>query len=202
MTVTPTFRILVVDESPAVRQFVDLAVASDVVSVAGVADGLEALDFVERTPPDLVLAATGVTGMGGHNLAARLSRRHLPVVLMTGSLDRTGADPGAAVRVLAKPLRVQQLRDLVSRMVTTRPDVPSSPEAGEEPAAQAPAEIDVIDAWLGGADSTFGLAPRRWQSLADEPGELHSFARDVAALRTGRVVAQPLRISSRSYASA
>jgi CheY-like chemotaxis protein len=191
MTVTPTFRILVVDENPAVRQFVDLAVGSDVVSVVGVADGLAALDSVERTPPDLVLAAMGMTGMGGHDLAARLSRRRLPVVLVTGSLDRAEADAGAAVRVLAKPLRVQQLRDLVSRMVTARPGDAASPERREESAVEASAETDVIDAWLGGADVTLGLAPARWLSLAAEPGELHSFAQDVAVFRARYVDQEP-----------
>ncbi|MCR4374776.1 MAG: response regulator, partial [Acidobacteria bacterium] len=174
MTVTSTFTVLVVDENQAVRQFVDLAVGSDVVRVVGVADGHAALDSVERMPPDLVLAATGLTGLGGHDLAARLSSRNLPVVLVTGSLDRTGADAGAAVGVLAKPLGVQQLRDLVSRMVTDRPDVHASSERQEEPAVEVPAEIDAIDAWLSDADSTLGLAPER--SLATEPGVLSAFA--------------------------
>lgn len=196
-----TFTVLVVDESPAVRQFVDLAVGSDVVRVVGAADGHAALDSVERMPPDLVLAATGMTGLGGHELAARLSNRNLPVVLVTGSLDRPGADAGAAVGVLAKPLRVQQLRDLVSRMVTDRPDGQASPERHEDSVVQVPAEIDTIDAWLSGADSTLGLAPERWRSLAAEPGVLSAFARDVAASRAGRVSFKRLQFSTRAHAA-
>lgn len=189
MTATLPFRILVVDESPAVRLFVDLAVGSENVEVVGAADGHAALDCVERARPDLVLAATGMTGMGGHDLAARLSSWNLPVVLVTGSLDRFAAEAlTAAAGVLAKPLQVQQLRDLVSRMVSDRMEVPTSPELVEdEPAVLDPTEADVIDAWMDGADSAFGVAPRRWLSLAAETGELHPFARDVAAYRTARV---------------
>lgn len=195
-----TFTVLVVDECPAVRQFVDLAVGSDVVRVVGVADGHAALDAVERMPPDLVLAATGMTGFGGHDLAAKLSSRKLPVVLVTGSLDRTRAEAGSAVGVLAKPLRVQQLRDLVSRMVADRPDGQVAQD-DEDPAVEAPAEIDAIDAWLSDADSTLGLAPEQWRRLTAEPGALSAFARDVAASRAGHVVFKKLQFSTRAHAA-
>lgn len=190
MTITPTFTILVVDENPAVRQFVDLVVGSDDVCVVGAADGHAALDCVDHTRPDLVLAATGMTGMGGHDLAARLSGRNVPVVLVAGSLDRIGVESGAAAGgILRKPLQVQQLRELVSRMMTDRPDSETSEEA------------DPIDAWLRDADSTLGMVPRQWRILAAETDELHSFAHDVAALRTGRVIFKKLQFSSRAYAA-
>ena len=121
------------------------------------------------------------------------------MVLVTGSLDRPGADAGAAVGVLAKPLQVQQLRDLVSRMVTDRPDGQVAQD-DEDPAVEAPAEIDAIDAWLSDADSTLGLAPEQWRRLAGEPGALSAFARDVAATRAGRVIFKKLQFSSRAYA--
>lgn len=183
------FRILVVDESPAVRLFVDLAVGSDEVSVLGATDGHAALDGLERMHPDLVLAATGMSGMAGQDFAARLSNRNVPVVLVAGSLDRIGEAPvDAAPSTLSKPIQVEQLRDLVSRMVAGRTAGPVSLELRAEPDCEDPIDVDPIEEWLGDADSSLGMVPRRWHSLAAETGELYSFARDVAALRTGCVM--------------
>lgn len=185
MAPTP-FTILVVDECPAVRLFVDLAVGSDAVSVVGAADGHAALACVERTRPDLVLAATGLTGLSGHDLAVRLSGRGVPVVLVTGSLNHLAAEEGtAATGMIKKPLQVDQLRALVSDMVTARLDV---------------AEPDVIDAWLSDADSSLGMVPRQW-GLAIEAGDLHRFNHDVAALRGGRATVHPLQFTNRGYAA-
>lgn len=184
------FTILVVDENPAVRLFVDLAVGSDDVCVVSAADGHAAIDCVEHTRLDLVLAATGMTTMGGHDLAARLSGRNVPVVLVAGSLDRIGVESGAAAAgILTKPLHVEQLRELVSRMMTGRPDIESSEEA------------DPIDAWLRDADSTLGMVPRQWRILAAETGDLHPFAHDVAAFRTGGIAFQKLQFTNGTHAA-
>lgn len=199
MAVTPTFTILVVDENPAVRLFVDLAVGADDVRVVSAADGHAAIDCVDQTRPDLVLAATGMATMGGHDLAARLSGRNVPVVLVAGSLDRIGVESGAAAAgILTKPLQVEQLRELVSRMLTDRQRVPASPELDDELAMQDPEESDVIDAWLCDADSALGMVPRQWRALAAEAGDLRSFAHDVASFRTGGVVIQRLQFTHAS----
>ena len=195
MTITPTFTILVVDENPAVRLFVDLAVGSDDVCVVGAADGHAALDCIDGTRPDLVLAATGMASMGGHDLAARLSGRDVPVVLMAGSLDRIGVESAAAAAgIFTKPLQVERLRDLVSRMLTDRQRVPVAPAFDDAPDVQDPAEIDVIGAWLCDADSALGMVPRQWRTLA-ETGALRSFAHDVASFRTGSVAFQQLQFT-------
>jgi CheY-like chemotaxis protein len=189
--------ILVVDECPAVWQFVDLAVGADEVDVVGAADGLAALASVARTRPDLVLATTGLAGLGGCDLATRLLRRGIPVVLMIGGLDPSGADAGvAAAGVLAKPLQVEQLRDLVSQMSGERGATTVTAEVCDDDGGDGPQRTDAIDEWLGDADSSLGMVPARWRSLVAERGDLHSFAHDVAALRDGRVTVQPLRLTT------
>lgn len=176
--------ILVVDECPAIRQFVDLAVGADDVQVVGATDGHAALDCMTRLRPNLVLAATGLSGLSGTDLAARLSSHGTPVVLMRGSLDPVRPESEVSAHgAIRKPLQVGELRAVVSRI-----------SAGRTLAA------DPINEWLGHADSTLGTAPRLWRGLAAEGGDLQSFARDVAALRDGRVTIQPLRFSSRRHA--
>jgi CheY-like chemotaxis protein len=200
MTASPAFRILVVDENPAVRLFVDLAVGSDGVRVDGATHSHAAMASVDRTPPNLVLAATGMTGLGAHDLAARLSSRNVPLVLMKGSLEPASSHQWQAAGVLAKPLELAALRDLVARiaageplplavlsppMVTDRPDRPTRVGPPPEPPLPTVVDTDVIDAWMNGADSALGLVPPRWRRLAADGEILHSFANDLAAFRAG-----------------
>jgi len=192
--------ILVVDECPAVRQFVDLVVGSDEVQVAGASDGLAALDSAMRTRPDLVLAATGLSGLGGPALAAKLSSVGIPVVMMTGSLDPSAHDAGSTdVRALKKPLQLEALRAAVSAITLNRTPAAVAVEVCDDTVAVG-STVDPIAEWLDDADSTLGLVPRRWRSLAVEGGDLHSFAHDVAAVRDGRVQVRPLRFSTRRHA--
>lgn len=175
--------ILVVDECPAVHRFVDLAVGSDNVRVVGACDGYAALDCVTRLSPDLVLAATGLPGLSGSDLAARLVSHGTPVVLMRGSLDPAPQDAGAtALGILRKPLNVGDIRAVVSRISAGRT-----------------LDGDPVHEWLGGADLALGMAPKSWRRVTDSDGDLRSFAHDVAALRDGRVSMQPLRFSRRRH---
>ncbi len=222
MAEAPRFRILVVDESPAVSLFVDLAVGSEAVRVVGAPDGHAALDAVDHTRPDLVLAATGMNGLGGRTLAARLSERNLPVVLMSGSLDRSRHAGGVDAGVISKPLQVEQLRELVSRMMTDRPLLPAASELVARPVASRPViaqpvapfepaepaeaamdpvvEIDPVDAWLREVDMVLGVAPKRWRQVAAADDDMHQFAHDVQTFRA-RPAAQGLQFSRRRTAS-
>lgn len=196
--------ILVVDECPATRQFVDLAVGADDVRVVGACDGYAALDCVRRVRPDLVLASTGLSGLGGVDLASRLALHGAPVVLMTGSLDpvHPGAETATHER-LRKPLQVGDLRTVVSRFLSDRPSSPTTAIPVPVPAQSAGDEVsntDPINTWLDDIDATLGAASSRWHRRAAEDGALHSFAHDVAAVREGRVQVRQLRFSSRRYA--
>lgn len=200
------------DENPAVRLFVELAVGSDVVRVMGAADGYAALASLDTTPPDLVLAAAGMTGLAGHDLGATLSSRKVPMVVMVGRLAQSSVSAPAAA-VITKPLQLDELRDVVSRVVlglpmpaqvtevtamTVTPSVPMTPgpDTLSEPVRPALPEIDVIDAWMSGADSALGVVPNRWRRLAAEGDVLHSFAHDLAAFRAGGATGY-LKISSK-----
>jgi CheY-like chemotaxis protein len=201
MTASPAFRILVVDENPAVRLFVELAVGSDVMRVEGAANSHAAANAIDRTPPNLVLAAAGMTGLGAHDLAAQLSRHNVPMVLMKGSLDQSTLNHREAAGVLAKPLNLEQLRNLVARIAADEPSefaAPTTPfVVASEPAVAAIVEFDDIDAWMSGADSALGFVPPRWRRLAAEGEVLHSFAHDLAAFRAGGATGY-LKISSKT----
>lgn len=94
---TAAFTILVVDESPAVHLFVELAVGSADVVVIRAGDGDMARACLNRLRPNLVLADDTLAGVGVPGLLITLRARGVPVLP-------------------ARPLEVQRLRDLVARL--------------------------------------------------------------------------------------
>lgn len=158
---TPAFTILVVDECPAVRLFVDLAVGSDDVQVVGARDGYAAIECLDDVRPNLVVASAALTGLGAPDFVATLARRGVPVALVANGFDRTESAPGAVIAVLARPLQVAALRALM-------PTVEH--------------EVDPIDAWMGSADASLGSVPGWWSRACADAG----FEGDVNALRSGQ----------------
>lgn len=116
-------KLLVADDSVAVQKVVDLTFTDEGMQVIAVSDGRIALDELERTQPDVVLADVFMPEIGGYELCASIKQserfRHLPVMLLVGSFEpfdesearRVGADD-----VVTKPF--QSIRDLVSRVGT------------------------------------------------------------------------------------
>ena len=170
---TPAFTILVVDECPAVRLFVDLAVGSDDVHVVGVRDGYAALKCLDDVRPNLVVASAALTGLGTPDFVATLARRGVPVALVANGLDRTEFEPSAAIAVLARPLQVASLRALVP------------PVEREE---------DPVDAWMGAAESSLGSVPGWWPRACADAG----FEGDVNALRAG-LTRTPLVVTASQF---
>lgn len=165
------FRILVVDDSPAVCRFVELAVGSRLVHVVGAVDAHAALAKMREARVDLALVATAFTGVAACDLMAGLADRRVPVSLLSGHLDQTGVDTTLATAgVLAKPLQVDHLRDLVDRTMDPRP-------------LDARCDADPIESWMTDADTILGFTTRAWRGLADDAQVLSRFQHDVSASR-------------------
>jgi len=111
-------RILVVEDSSSVREFVTQVLAAGGFEVDGAGDGLEALEKVCERPFDLILLDIWMPRMNGLEFLARLhsSPQPMKAIVMTG--DDT---PETLLRVLRqqacryirKPFRPQALIDLV-----------------------------------------------------------------------------------------
>ncbi|HVE83549.1 MAG TPA: LytTR family DNA-binding domain-containing protein [Myxococcales bacterium] len=112
-------RTLIVDDAPAVRAGVRLLLSQDTeVEVVGEAGGgPEALAFVRRERPDLVLLDAQMPGMGGLEVAARLAREGLPAVVFITSCDREALDALRAqgLDYLLKPFEDDRFFDAVRR---------------------------------------------------------------------------------------
>lgn len=124
----PPATILVVDDEDAINRLVTRFFSHLGYTVFAATSGEAALTIVrERRPPiDLVLSDVVMPGMNGLELAARvLAECPGPtVVLMTGQLDESVermSIEGHIVRVLHKPLNLDQLEVLLRDMLPSLP---------------------------------------------------------------------------------
>jgi two-component system LytT family response regulator len=112
-------RTLIVDDSPAARDGVRQLLGQDAeVEVIGEASsGAEALAFIRRDRPDLVLLDAQMPGMSGLEVAARLTREGMPAVVFTAHCERETLDAlrGHQLDYLLKPFAEDRFFDAVRR---------------------------------------------------------------------------------------
>ena len=124
-------KVLVVDDSRAIRQLVGTALLQAGYQVLEAANGEQALGIFEKQCAgiDLVLTDMVMPKMGGRELAERVCqiRPYTKVIFMSGYTDdvlvRTGAlNPGMSF--LQKPLRAETLTAKVREVLDGRPLLP------------------------------------------------------------------------------
>ncbi len=106
-------RVLLVDDSPAIRELVSLFLADEGYSVTAASDARDALEKVDEVQPDVALVDVMMPGMDGFQLVEALrSRRSLPVIFLTavGTTESRvrGLDMGADDYV-TKPFHPDEL---------------------------------------------------------------------------------------------
>jgi CheY-like chemotaxis protein len=114
-------RILLVDDDTSVLQMLARALTSYELTVAH--DGQEALAVANGRPLDLLITDYLMPEMTGDELIARMreQRPDLKALVITGHgdvLDRESPDWWREVAHLAKPFRIQALRDAVENLLT------------------------------------------------------------------------------------
>lgn len=112
-------RTLIVDDAEAAREGVRQLLSHDTeVEVVGeVSGGAEALAFIRRERPDLVLLDAQMPQMSGLEVAARLAREGLPAVVFITSYDRAMLDAfrSHGLEYLLKPFADDRFFDAVRR---------------------------------------------------------------------------------------
>lgn len=114
-------KLLLADDSAAIRKVIELTFADEGMEVTTVGDGRSALDKLELSRPDVVLADAFMPEIDGYELCRLIKQderfTQIPVMLLVSSFDpfdegeaqRTGADD-----IVTKPF--QSIRQLVSRV--------------------------------------------------------------------------------------
>ena len=118
-------KILIAEDSRAVRDFVARALAHDGHAVTAVEDGLKALVVLAREPFDLLLADIMMPELDGIALALKVSKDYpdLSIVLMTGyAAERQRAhNLDALIRdVITKPFTLKDICEATRRALDRR----------------------------------------------------------------------------------
>lgn len=116
-------RILVVDDSPDMRDILRQVLVPAGYDVVSVASGARALAHMSSDAPDVVITDLLMPGMSGFTLRAAMLRRpelaRIPVIILSGYWQRPSETLEAAA-VLPKPLNIDLLLSTVSRLVGER----------------------------------------------------------------------------------
>jgi len=159
------YTLLLADDSVTIQRVIELTFADEDVTVIAVGDGDQAIERLEASAPDIVLADIGMPGKNGYEVAhyIRQSPRlsHIPVLLLTGAfepVDQARADDAGCDGVLAKPfepqLVISRVKELLawSRRGADAPS-PAKDSAGaterspSAPAGLPPSLPDVDGSW-------------------------------------------------------
>ncbi len=108
--------ILVVDDIPAISDFLVAILEDEGYKVSSVTSGEDALTFVDKTPPDLILLDIIMEGIDGFETCRRLKAdelsQHIPVIFVTAKNDAEDVVEGfklGAVDFVIKPLRKEDV---------------------------------------------------------------------------------------------
>ncbi len=108
------FRVLVIDDDPGVRDYMEALVSRQGYEVFAVADGEEALRKLDTTRPDLITLDVVLPGMDGLHTLEKLKQRlpDVPVVMLSGhgqARNIVEAMRRGASDFLRKPFEVEEL---------------------------------------------------------------------------------------------
>ena len=104
--------LLVVDDDPDIRWLISTFLQNEGFSVELAATGEEALQFIERRGPRLVILDMHLPGMDGSDVTSELRERgiEVPILLLTSARDaREQAEEVGAVAYVSKPLSLPLL---------------------------------------------------------------------------------------------
>lgn len=122
-----THKLLLADDSVTIQRVIELTFADEDVQVVAVGDGKKAIEAVQASRPDIVLADVGMPERDGYEVAAFIKGNpefaHIPVLLLTGAfepIDETRARAVGCDGVLVKPFEPQMVINRVKDLLAGR----------------------------------------------------------------------------------
>jgi len=150
-----------IDDSATMREVIKIAFRRENFNVITCADAASALAQFEQNPPDAVITDVIMPDTDGYSVCTQVKQHaqfgHIPVVLMSGVVNKTVADKAVAVKadeLIRKPFQPQELIGRVKSLLTPKS---AAPVAHERPSSlHAPNALS----------SLFAPPPTLAQSLA------------------------------------
>jgi DNA-binding response OmpR family regulator len=116
-------RILVVDDEPAIREFVGLALTAEGYDVNIAEHGTAALDIISPQPPHLILLDLKMPTMDGLDFLKKYCEQENPAPVVIFTASKLTPEPTLCVReVLTKPFDLDMLLATVEKYVS--PEAP------------------------------------------------------------------------------
>jgi CheY-like chemotaxis protein len=135
-------KLLLADDSVTIQRVIELTFADEDVQVIAVGDGKQAIEYLQRERPDIVLADVGMPERDGYEVASYIKGQrelaHIPVLLLTGAfepIDEARARAVGCDGVLVKPFEPQMVISRVKDLLSGR--LPATPFS-HAPPVQAP----------------------------------------------------------------
>lgn len=121
-------RILVIEDTKAVRQILAAMLLEEGYGVITAIDGRDGLEMAQREKPDLIILDVMLPEMNGYEVCCRLkfdeAYEHIPIILLTArrkEADRVKAAQTSADVYLTKPFERETLLKEVERLLSREP---------------------------------------------------------------------------------
>ena len=123
-TSAPPARVLVIDDEPQIRKFLDISLRAQGYRVAQAANGQEGLAALASQGADLVILDIGLPDRDGHDVLKELRLwSQVPVIILTvraGEAEKVAALDEGANDYVTKPFGIQELMARVRAMLRAR----------------------------------------------------------------------------------
>jgi two-component system KDP operon response regulator KdpE len=166
--------ILVVDDEPAIVRLVSSRLAADGYAVKTVASGEEALAFVDKERPDLVVLDVMMPGIDGFETLRRLRAQvQVPVILLTarsGDADLARGFHAGADDYIAKPFNPDELALRVAAVL--RRTAGAAPIGGSAKLVYPGVTIDLDRRTLHVNGDEVRLSKTEWELLSQLAGNV------------------------------
>jgi len=123
-------RLLVVDDDPDIRRWLEVALTHDGYEVATARNGAEALEMLSESKPDLILLDLMMPVMDGRQMLEIMrgqeETRDLPVIVLTAvpfesEQERQQILTAGVTKLLHKPVSARQLAEEIAKVVESDP---------------------------------------------------------------------------------
>jgi two-component system, OmpR family, KDP operon response regulator KdpE len=124
-------RILVIDDEPQIRRFLDIGLRAEGYEVLLAATAAEGLALAATRTPDLIILDIGLPDMEGHAVLAELRQwSQLPVLMLSvrdAESEKVRALDRGANDYMTKPFGIQELMARLRALLRNRPGEPEVP---------------------------------------------------------------------------
>lgn len=117
-------KILVVDDSAAIRQSVTFVLQQEGYEIVEASDGAEGLEIIKANPVDMVVSDVNMPNMDGITMVAKIREiadfKFIPIIILTTESQNSKMDEGKAAGAtgwIVKPFTSEKLLTVVKKLL-------------------------------------------------------------------------------------